>query len=35
VSLAGMYKKVMSVPDSLIERYFELVSRIRSMNSMP
>jgi len=26
--LAGMFKKVMSVPDSLIERYFELVSRI-------
>jgi tyrosyl-tRNA synthetase len=26
--LAGMYKKVMSVPDSLIERYVELVSRI-------
>ncbi len=26
--LAGMYKKVMSVPDSLIERYFELVSRV-------
>ena len=26
--LAGMFKKVMSVPDSLIERYFELLSRI-------
>jgi len=26
--LAGMFKKVMSVPDSLIERYVELVSRI-------
>ena len=26
--LAGMFKKVMSVPDSLIERYFELVSRV-------
>jgi tyrosyl-tRNA synthetase len=26
--LAGMYKKVMSVPDTLIERYFELVSRV-------
>ncbi|MDP2157247.1 MAG: tyrosine--tRNA ligase, partial [Nitrospirota bacterium] len=26
--LAGMFKKVMSVPDTLIERYFELLSRI-------
>ena len=26
--LAGMFKKVMSVPDSMIERYFELLSRI-------
>jgi tyrosyl-tRNA synthetase len=26
--LAGMYKKVMSIPDSLIERYYELLSRI-------
>jgi tyrosyl-tRNA synthetase len=26
--LAGMFKKVMSVPDSLIGRYFELLSRI-------
>jgi tyrosyl-tRNA synthetase len=26
--LTGMFKKVMSVPDSLIERYFELLSRI-------
>lgn len=26
--LAGIFKKVMSVPDSLIERYFELLSRI-------
>ncbi|MBI5639388.1 MAG: tyrosine--tRNA ligase, partial [Nitrospirae bacterium] len=26
--LAGMFKKVMSVPDSLIERYYELLSRI-------
>jgi tyrosyl-tRNA synthetase len=26
--LAGMFKKVMSVPDALIERYFELLSRI-------
>ena len=26
--LAGMFKKVMSVPDNLIERYFELLSRI-------
>jgi len=26
--LTGMYKKVMSIPDSLIERYYELLSRI-------
>jgi len=26
--LAGMFKKVMSVPDNLIERYYELLSRI-------
>lgn len=26
--LSGMFKKVMSVPDSLIERYYELLSRI-------
>ena len=26
--LAGMFKKVMSVPDTMIERYFELLSRI-------
>jgi tyrosyl-tRNA synthetase len=26
--LAGMFKKIMSVPDSLIVRYFELLSRI-------
>ncbi|RPI37636.1 MAG: tyrosine--tRNA ligase [Nitrospiraceae bacterium] len=26
--LAGMFKKVMSTPDSLIERYYELLSRI-------
>ena len=26
--LAGMFKKVMSVPDAMIERYFELLSRI-------
>ncbi len=26
--LAGMFKKVMSVPDELIERYFELLSRL-------
>ena len=26
--LTGMFKKVMSVPDSLIERYYELLSRI-------
>jgi tyrosyl-tRNA synthetase len=26
--LAGMFKKVMSLPDTLIERYFELLSRI-------
>lgn len=26
--LAGMFKKVMSVPDELIERYYELLSRI-------
>ena len=26
--LAGMFKKVMSVPDELIDRYFELLSRI-------
>ncbi len=26
--LAGMFKKIMSVPDTLIERYFELLSRI-------
>ncbi len=26
--LAGMFKKIMAVPDDLIERYFELLSRI-------
>jgi len=26
--LTGMFKKVMSIPDSLIERYYELLSRI-------
>lgn len=26
--LTGMFKKVMSIPDSLIERYFELISHI-------
>lgn len=26
--LTGMFKKVMSVPDSLIERYYELLSRV-------
>ena len=26
--LTGMFKKVMSVPDELIERYYELLSRI-------
>jgi tyrosyl-tRNA synthetase len=34
--LAGMFKKIMSIPDELIERYYELVSRIsiEDMNSL-
>ncbi len=34
--LTGMFKKVMSIPDELIERYFELLSRIsiEELNSL-
>ena len=34
--LAGMFKKIMAVPDDLIERYFELLSRIslKELNSL-